>query len=144
MAGSNDAKRAWVYLRGWYLLAYIAYFVFSLIAPITPPHTGAIWWQWVASIMGMAAIAGSISSWMVVSHVEPRELWRRAELLEVSALRIIAGFEIMFGIWRIVVPSLPGYAAAFHILIGLLMGGILSNMTWHKVRASDERGVGKP
>lgn len=138
MAGSNDAKRAWVHLRGPYLLAYLAYFIFSVTAPTGPPENGGIWWQWVATVMGMAAIAGSISSWMVVSHVRPKELWRRAESLEVSALRVISGFEIAFGIWGMIRPSFPGYVAMLHILLGLLMVGILSNMTWHKVRMSGD------
>lgn len=143
MAGSKEAKRAWFNLRGPYLLAYIAYLSFSVMAPPGEPANGGIWWSWVATIMGTFLVFGSISSWMVVSHYEPQGFWRKAELLEVTALRVIFVFEIVFGVWGLLKPDFPNYVAILHVLMGLLFAGVLSNMTWHKVRVVQNAPVSR-
>lgn len=135
VAGSTSAKRAWAHLRGPYLLAYVTYLTFSLLAPPGPAENGGIWWAWVATVMGMLLVAGSVSSYMVVSHAEPRSFWKRAEFLEVTALRVIFGFEVIFAVWGFARDSFPNYVAILHLFIGLVFAGILSNLTWHKGKA---------
>lgn len=134
MSGSHEAKRAWLFLRGPYLAAYMGYFVLTQTSTIGNPENFGELWKWAASLMAVMLILGSTSSWMVVSQREPQSLWRMAESLEVTALRLATIFQLAFGILALYVEKIPASVAAGHLIIGLMFLGVLTNMSWPKVK----------
>lgn len=136
--GSTDAKRAWVHLRGPYFLAYLSYLVFTLVIPSDGPPPGRDWWAIPASIIGVMLIMGASASWMVVSNFEPRKMWRKVELMEVTSLRMLVFLELAVAIWRLLDPEAMVFNGVFHLLIAFMFGGILSNLTWHRTRTGTD------
>lgn len=136
MSGSRDAKKAWLFLRGPYLLAYIVYAAFVTVSSPVPPSEVWVWWKWSATLLTAMLLFGAVAGWMVVSNKEPKHFWKTAESLEGAALRVLAVVELGYGLIGLTFLTPPFHlnAGFAHIIFGLFFAGIYSNMAWHKIK----------
>ena len=131
--GSKEARVAWLHLRGWYFLAYLAYFSLAYaLQPDEPSRDTDPWWMWIATFIGAALMVGSIGSFLIISSRERHKFCYQIESIEVSALRVGSIFEILFAPFSLVVRERPVYIFFVHLFMGFMFLGILANLTWHR------------
>jgi hypothetical protein len=128
VAGTPEARRAWTTMRGPYLVAYL---LLGVMATLGVPVTSAgTLWRIIALVVSSMLVIGSLASLAVVTHTEPRHLWRLAAVLEVTGLRALATFEVAFALWNQFILRYPLTVALAHGMLAAFAAGILLNMTW--------------
>jgi hypothetical protein len=128
VAGTPEARRAWLMMRLPFLAAYL---MLGVVATLAVPVTStATIWRIVAFIVSLMLVTGSLASLAVVTHTEPKRLWVPLAVLEVTGLRALVAFEVAFAGWNFLVLRYPLTASMAHAMLACFALGILLNMTW--------------
>lgn len=130
VAGTREARLAWIALRGPYLLAYLALFALAIM---TPAVTSDLYvWRVLTCVAALLLVSGSLSSFMVVNNLRPRRMWRCGEALETTGLRAIVLVQVGYFVFAsFALGAVTGYSLA-HFILGALAAGALQQMTWRK------------
>lgn len=136
MAGSPEARRTWLYLRGPYFAAYLLAILLAVTSRPVGPES--YFWKAALGILGLTALVGSVTSFVVagLGKVSPRLV--RIETLEVTSLRMFVLVQVAYGFYVLSITTFPD-RALYHLLLGAMAAGALQSLTWRtKVpRSSD-------
>lgn len=127
VAGTSEARRAWLTLRGPYLLAYIGLLLYSIVV-----NTDAVLWQIVVALAAAMLIIGALGSWLVVNDRPHSRIWVFVGVMEVTGLRALSAFEYLYSLWTLFFSDHSLGTSLAHFVIASLLLGILANMAWHK------------
>lgn len=127
MAGSPEARRTWLYLRGPYFAAYLL--AILLAATARPYGPESYFWRVALGILGATALIGSVTSFVVagLGKVSPRLV--RVETLEVTSLRLFVLVQGAYGLYVLSITTVPD-RALYHLLLGAMAAGALQSLTW--------------
>ncbi len=139
VAGSSEARKAWIALRGPFLLSYILITVISLmIVPRVAEDVLIGMWAALIVVTGSALALGSFASFMVVARRQASRHWHCLELLEVSGLRALVAIQAIFAV-TMAVNGASVTTILNNILLGTFALGILANLAWNRGRVSRGR-----
>lgn len=127
MAGSPEARRTWMYLRGPYFAAYLIAILLAVSSRPLGPES--YFWRVALGILGLTALVGSVTSFIVagLGKVTPRLV--RVETLEVTSLRLFVIVQVTYGFYVLSITTVPD-RALYHLLLGALAAGALQSLTW--------------
>ena len=137
VAGSPEARKAWLVLRGPYAMAYFALAWSALV--IGPTSNVGRAWAVVALLLSLVLLLGSFASFMVTACKRTGRHWQCIELTEVTGLQALAIVEFVFFGWSILESKSLPFFSFFHLAVAGFSLGVWRNMTWHK----SQRGGGR-
>lgn len=138
VAGTPQARKAWLILRGPYLAAY----ALIMIAPwflgsnISGSFAEAVW-DGLLAAAGLTLVIGSASSFVIVARAKTGPHWSCLELLEITGLRALVVVQTGF-VLASILASAPVGSILANALLGLFGLGILANLTWNRGKGRRE------
>lgn len=139
VAGTPQARKAWLILRGPYLAAYTLIMItpWFLGSDISGSFGEAIW-DGLLAAAGLTLVIGSVASFVIVAKAETGPHWSCLELLEITGLRALIVVQTGF-VLASALASAPVGIILMNALLGLFGLGILTNLTWNRGKGRRER-----